>query len=172
MECLRCGAQRLSFRFLVAAMVIAGGVGLAPSPALAQDSPKVLSPGGFAAIDWLLAGWDRDLFEVWTEHGDVGKLKGPVAKYLDWPNVSAIIVLYNAWHLLATNEDKRVQHVAENLSRAAFGDRFQGTGNGAAYILLLEYRNSDRRVVVGFKQGVFLIEGADGIGAVDIRGAR
>jgi sugar phosphate isomerase/epimerase len=132
----------------------------------------VLSPGGLAAIDWLLASWDRDLDGVWAEHGDVGKLKGPVAKYLDWRNVSAIVVLYNAWHLRATAEDERIRHVEEHLAHAAFGDRFKGTNPGGAYILLLEYRNSDRRVVVGFKNGVFLIEGIDGIGAVDIRGSR
>jgi hypothetical protein len=86
--------------------------------------------------------------------------------------VSAIVVLYNGWHLLATAEDRRIQHVEKNLARATFGDRFQGTNPGGAYILLLEYRNSDRRVVVGFRQGVFLIAGADGIGAVDIRGTR
>jgi hypothetical protein len=82
-SCLRRGARRLSFEFLFAAAMIAGGIGLAPSPALAQDAAKVLSPGGFATIDWLLASWDRDLYEVWAEHGDLGKLKGPVAKYLD-----------------------------------------------------------------------------------------
>jgi len=172
MSRLRCGAQRLSREFVFVAAMMAGGIGLAPSPALAQDAAKVLSPGGFATIDWLLASWDRDLYAVWAEHGDLGKLKGPVAKYLDWPNVSAIVVLYNGWHLLATAEDTRIQHVEKNLARAAFGDRFQGANPGGAYILLLEYKNSDRRVVVGFKQGVFLIESADGIGAVDIRGTR
>ena len=172
MNCRRRAAQRRPLRFLVAAAMMAGGIGLAPSPARAQDAAKVLSPGGFAAVDWLLAGWNRDLYEVWAEHGDVGKLKGPVARYLDWPNVSAIVVLYNGWHLLAAAEDRRIQHVEENLGRAAFGDRFRGTNPGGAYVLLLEYRNSDRRVVVGFKQGVFLIESADGIGAVDIRGTR
>ena len=171
MSCLRRGAQRLSFRFVFAAAMMSGGIGLAASPALAQDAAKVLCPGGFAALDWLFASWDRDLYKVWAEHGDYGKLKGPVAKYLDWPNVSAIVVLYNGWHLMASGQDKRIQHVEENLARAAFGDRFKGENPGGSYVLLFEYRNSDRRVVVGFKDGVFLIEGIDGIGAVDIRRA-
>ena len=171
MNSLRCGVRHLSLPFLLAAGVIAG-VALAPPAARAQDGPRVLNPGGFAAIDWLFAAWNRDLYDAWAEHGEPGKLRGSVAKYLDWPSVSGIVVLYNGWHLMAAGRDKRIQHVEENLARAAFGDRFQGANPGGSYVLLLEYRNSDRRVVVGFKEGVFLIEGTEGIGAVDIRGRR
>lgn len=144
---------------------------LLPGPVGAQDAPKIINPVGFVTIDWLFAETKRDLYDIWAEHGDVGRLKGSVARYLDWPNVSGIIVLYNGWHLLATGKDMRIQHIEENLSKAAFGDRFKGKNPGGGYILLLEYKNSDRKVVVGFKDGLFLIEGLDGIGAVDVRGA-
>ena len=138
----------------------------------AQDAPRILNPNGFATIDWLFAASHKDLYDIWMEHGDTGKLRGSVAKYLDWPNVSSIVVLYNGWHLLATARDMRIQHIEENLSNAVFGGRFKGTNPGGAYVLLLEYRSSDRKVVVGFTEGVFLVEGGDGIGAVDVRGAR
>jgi hypothetical protein len=144
---------------------------LLPGPVSAQGAPRIINPVGFVTIDWLFAETKRDLYDIWAEHGDNGRLKGPVARYLDWPNVSDIIVLYNGWHLLAAGKDMRIQHIEENLNNAAFGDRFKGKNPGGAYILLLEYKNSDRRVVVGFKDGLFLVEGLDGIGAVDVRGA-
>jgi hypothetical protein len=140
-------------------------------PVNAQDTAKPITGAGFSTIDWIFAMKDRDLFDAWVQHGPVGKLQGPVAAYLDWPNVSSVLVLYNGWHLLAAGKDMRIQHIEENLSKAAFGDRFKGKNPGGGYILLLEYKNSDRKVVVGFKDGVFLIEGFDGIGAVDVRGA-
>ena len=76
----------------------------------------------------------------------------------------------NGWHLRGVPKDDRIQHIEDNLTRAAFGDRFKGKNPGGDYILLLRYKNSDRAVVVGFKDGVFLIEGIEGIGAVDVRG--
>ena len=144
---------------------------LTAGQAQAQDTPRMLNPAGFVAIDWLFAPSTKDLYDIWMEHGENGKLKGSVAKYLDWPNVSRIVVLYNAWHLLGTAKDMRIQHIEDNLSNAVFGDRFKGKNPGGAYILLLGYKNSDREVVVGFKGGVFLIEGIDGIGVVDVRAA-
>ena len=139
-------------------------------PVGAQDAPKPVTGAGFATIDWILAMKDRDLFAAWMQLGPVGKLHGPVAIYLDWPNVSGVLVLYNGWHLRSEPKDARIQHIEDNLTRATFGDRFKGKNPGGDYILLLRYRNSDRAVVVGFKDGVFLIEGAEGIGAVDVRG--
>jgi hypothetical protein len=164
---LLVGVKRLALPFLVAAAVAVTG---AAGPA--QHASRVLNPGGFAAIDWLFAASDKDLYDMWAEHGDPGKLRGSVVTYLDWPNVSSIVVLYNGWHLLGTDKDMRIQHLQDNLGNAAFGDRFKGSNPGGAYVLLLEYRNSDRKVVVGFKDGVFLIEGIDGIGAVDVRRTR
>ena len=144
---------------------------LMPAQVGAQEAPKIINRVGFSTIDWMLTPSKKDLYDVWAEHGDNAKLRGSVARYLDWPNVSAIVVLYNGWHLLGSQKDMRIQHIEENLNKAAFGDRFKGRNPGGGYILLLEYRNSDRRVVVGFKDGLFLIEGLEGIGAVDIRGA-
>ena len=136
----------------------------------AQDAPRMLNPAGFVVIDWMLAPSRGDLYDIWAEQGANGKLQGPVARYLDWPNVSSVVALYNGWHLLAQGKDARIQHIEDHLSRAAFGDRFKGRNPGGEYILMLQYRGSDRKVVVGFKGGVFLIEGIEGIGTVDIRG--
>lgn len=140
-------------------------------PVNAQDTAKPITGAGFSTIDWIFAMKDRDLFDAWVQHGPVGKLQGPVAAYLDWPNVSSVLVLYNGWHLRGDRRDARIQHIEDNLTRAAFGERFKGNNPGGGYILLLRYRGSDRAVVVGFKDGVFLIEGIEGIGAVDVRGA-
>ena len=150
-------------RILIALLLLA-------SPASAQYGSKPVVGGGFSTIDWIFAMKDRDLFDAWAQHGPVGKLQGPVATYLDWPNVSSVLVLYNGWHLRGVPKDDRIQHIEDNLTRAAFGDRFKGKNPGGDYILLLRYKNSDRAVVVGFKDGVFLIEGIEGIGAVDVRG--
>jgi len=166
----RRATQLLRQLCAVAALVVAASPGLPASPA--QDAPRVLNSGGFATIDWIFAASHKDLYDLWAEHGEIGKLKGSVAAYLDWPNVSDVVVLYNGWHLMASPKDKRIQHVEESLARAAFGDRFKGENPGGSYVLLFEYKSSDRRVVVGFKEGVFLVEGIDGIGAVDVRGPR
>jgi hypothetical protein len=143
---------------------------LLPGTVGAQDAPKIVNPAGFVTIDWVFADMRRDLYDVWAESGDNGKLKGPVARYLDWPHVSSIIVLYNGWHLLAAKKDMRIQHIEENLGKAAFGERFKGKNPGGAYILLLRYKDSERNVVVAFKDGLFLVEGVEGIGVVDVRG--
>jgi lysophospholipase L1-like esterase len=141
-------------------------------PARTQEAPRMLNPTGFVALDWMFSALDKDLFDLWAEHSANVKLTGPVARYLDWDNVSRIVVLYNGWHLVAGGKDARIKHIEENLGGATFGDRFKGTNPGGAYVLLLEYQNSDRDVVVGFKDGVFLVEGIEGIGAVDVRRAR
>ena len=152
--------------------VILAALALLVAPAHAQDAPKVINPGGFAVIDWAFAKLDRDLYDVWAEQSDNGKLKGSVARYLDWPGVSRVVVLYNGWHLRVMDKDERIRHTEDNLGNAAFGDRFKGENPGGAYILLLQYRNSDRQVVVCFKEGLFLIEGVEGIGVVDVRKAQ
>jgi hypothetical protein len=152
-----------SVRILIALAILATRV-------QAQDAPRMINPAGFAVIDWMLSPSTGDLYDIWAEHGANGKLQGPVARYLDWPNVSNIVVLHNGWHLLAQGRDARIQHIEDHLSRAAFGARFKGRNPGGEYILMLQYRGSDRKVVVGFKDGVFLIEGLEGIGIVDIRG--
>ena len=141
-------------------------------PAVAGDYPPVLNPTGFSSIDWVFASTKEDLFDLWARHGDNSKLKGRVYDFIDWPAVAKVSVIFNAWHLPATDKDIRLRHIHENLDRAAFGDRFKGSNPGGSYILLLQYKDSDRQVAICFKDGIFLIEGCEGIGAVDVRRKR
>ncbi len=139
------------------------------SSACAEETTKVVNPTGFASIGWVFAESKKDLYEIWAEQNDNTKLKGSVATFLDWPNVSRIIVIYNGWHLRANQKDMRIQHIEDNLNKAAFGDRFKGNNPGGEYVLLLQYKNSEKEVLLCFKEGLFLVESRDGIGVVDIR---
>jgi hypothetical protein len=62
--------------------------------------------------------------------------------------------------------------IEENLNPATFGDRVKGNNPGGTYVLLLQYKESDREVVVCFRDGFFLVESREGIGVVDIRQAQ
>jgi hypothetical protein len=106
---------------------------------------------------------------MWAAHSANVKLKGSVDEFLDWGNVSRVIVIYNAWHLPLREKDIRIQHIEDNLKKAAFGDRFKGNNPGGTYVLLLQYRGSNREVLLSFADGVFLVESEQGIGVVDIR---
>ena len=139
------------------------------APVQAEKPPEVANSTGFVTIGWVFARSKEDLYDMWAAHSDNVKLKGSVAKFLDWSNVSRIVVIYNAWHLPVTKKDIRIQHIEDNLKEATFGDRFKGANPGGTYVLLLQYRDGDREVLLSFKDGVFLVESRKGIGVVDIR---
>jgi len=136
-----------------------------------EEPHAVVNGTGFVTAGWIFAKPKEDLYDVWAAHSANAKLKGSVADFLDWGNVSKIIVIYNGWHLPATRKDIRIQHIEDNLNKAAFGDRFKGRNPGGTYMLLFEYHDSDRTVLLSFTEGVFLIESKQGIGVVDIRNA-
>ncbi len=150
--------------FLLMSMV------LAPS-GNAVDFPKVVVRStGFISLGWVFGAGKRDLYDLWAKGlSDDAKLKGSVAKYLDWPQVAQVVVIYNLWHLPGFGKDIRFRHIKDNLSRASFGDRFKGQNPGGMYVFLLQYKDSDRQVLLSFKDGLFVIEGNGGIGVVDIR---
>lgn len=135
----------------------------------AETFPEVTNPGGFMTLGWIFDKSQDDLYD--KVEGLNSKLKGSVNEFLDWENVSKITAIYNFWHLPGLRNDIRMQHIKDNLSKASFGDRFKGTNPGGSYIFLLEYRNSNRVILLSFKDGIFLIESKEGIGAVDIRNA-
>jgi len=141
------------------------------SSVYAEETHKVVNPTGFVTIGWVFADLKRDLYDIWDEQNDNTKLKGSVAKFLDWPNVSRIIVIYNGWHLRRAEKDMRIRHIEDNLNKASFGDRFKGNNPGGEYIFLLQYKNSEKEVLLCFKEGLFLVESGEGIGVVDIRKA-
>jgi len=138
----------------------------------AEETPEVANSTGFATIGWVFAKSKEDLYDMWAAHNDNVKLKGSVAQCLAWSNVSRIVVIYNGWHLPMTKKDIRIQHIQNNLENATFGDRFKGNNPGGTYVLLFQYNDSAREVLLSFKDGVFLIENWKGIGVVDIRKAR
>lgn len=135
----------------------------------AETFPEVTNPCGFETLRWILDKSNEDIYE--KAQGAGSRLKGSVNEFLDWKNISKVTVIYNCWHLPGLRDDIRVRHIKDNLSKASFGDRFKGTNPGGIYIFLLEYRNSGRMILLSFKDGIFLIEGKEGIGAVDIRNA-
>jgi len=135
----------------------------------AEEPPKLANSTGFVTAGWVFANVKEDLYDMWAAHADNVKLKGSVAEFLDWSNVSRIVVVYNGWHLPMTEKDIRIQHIEDNLKKATFGDRFKGNNPGGTYVLLLQYRDSERQVLLSFKEGVFLLESGKGIGVVDIR---
>ena len=142
---------------------------LLAAPVRAEKLLEVANATGFVTVDWLFAKPKENLYDIWAAHSDNVKLKGSVADFLDWGNVSRIVVIYNTWHLPVTEKDIRIQHMEDNLKEAAFGHRFKGKNPGGTYVLLLQYRDSDREVLLSFTDGVFLIESEQGIGVVDIR---
>ena len=139
------------------------------APVHAEELPEVTNSTGFVTVGWVFAKPKEDLYDMWAAHSANVKLKGSVAKFLNWSSVSRALVIYNAWHLPGTGKDLRIQHIEDNLQKAAFGDRFKGKNPGGSYVLLLQYRDSDREVLLSFTDGVFLIESKQGIGVVDIR---
>ena len=110
------------------------------------------------------------LYDTWARQPSSGKLEGSVSGFLDWNDVSTIFAIYNTWHLPVQGNDPRVRHIEENLIETTFGDRFEGNNPGAAYILLFQYKVADRKTLLSFKDGVFLVQDGTGIGVVDIAG--
>ncbi|OGV52335.1 MAG: hypothetical protein A2017_13555 [Lentisphaerae bacterium GWF2_44_16] len=133
----------------------------------AEKLPEVTNPGGFVTLGWFFDKSKEDLYDRVQSLNS--NLKGSVNEFLDWENVSKIIAIYNYWHLPGLRDDIRIRHIEDNLNKASFGDRFKGANPGGSYIFLLQYRNKDREVLLSFKDGIFLIEGKEGIGVVDIR---
>jgi len=136
----------------------------------AQESPGVINTTGFVTVGWIFSTSEEDLYDTWAALTENFKLKGSVYKFIDWSNVSGVIVIYNGWHLPAAKRDIRLQHIEGNLLNAAFGDKFKGNNPGGTYVFLLQYKNSERQVLLSFTEGVFLLESPEGIGVVDIRG--
>jgi hypothetical protein len=148
------------------------------SPARAENIPNVVNSTGFATLGWVFDNaFDlhakeakEDLYDRWEALNPNLKLSGKVDEFLDWSNISRVVVIYNRWHLPRFAKDIRIQHIEDNLTDASFGDRFEGKNPGGTYVLLLQYHDSDRQVLLSFTRGVFLVE--DGwIGVVDIRRA-
>ena len=143
--------------------------GTKTAPVHGEEIPEVVNLTGFASIGWVFSKSKEDLYDMWNQLSDNMKLKGSVVEFMDWPNVSRVIVIYNMWHLPGPPKDIRIQHIENNLKEAAFGDRFKGNNPGGTYIMLFQYDDSKRDVLLCFKDGVFIFESEKGIGAVDIR---